>query len=178
MAKRAHNGGLSRLYLLTIVTLGALSNSGCFAILVVGRHYGKEALAAPTLSDKGKSRSELINALGTPSATQIDNGKTTDVFLLPNNTWIVDAKDDFSSAGAGKASVPEPGMVYILVAAAAVALAADPVVTTIFLYKGRDATKCEYKVTYDKDERVENVEVRYPRGFDPNVCSGPVSGPR
>ncbi len=58
----------------------------------------------------------------------------------------------------------------LLMIAIGAEIVVDPVMTSVYLIQGRDATKCEYLITYDKNDRAERIDVRTPVGFSPDLC--------
>ncbi len=163
---------LSRSRLLLSIVLAGLSGTlGCFAHALHGRYAEQAAKAHSTEFATGSSRAEIIRALGNPDATRIEDSKKIDDYLLPNHTW----HESYAVWGAGAFSSPSSSgdprfLAMLLMIAIGVEIVVDPVMTSVYLIQGRDATKCEYLITYDKNDRAERIDVRTPEGFTPDLC--------
>ena len=176
----------NRSFFLIILLFNVIcSSSGCFAHSL-HQQYAEQALGAHSVLRKGASQSDVTKVLGNPRTRNIDNGKTVHTFLVPNDTWsegyYSGGSADSSSTSVGRpgtGGVPDPqAMLGLIMIALAVELVVDPVLTCVYMYQNRDATKCEYKVTYDKSACVENLEVNYPQGFAPNACASWITTPK
>ncbi|HVN89582.1 MAG TPA: hypothetical protein VMT61_07205 [Candidatus Binataceae bacterium] len=112
----------------------------------------------------------MIQALGNPDATRIEDSKKIDDYLLPNHTW----HESFTPWDTGSWSPPSGGdlrfLAMVLMIAIGIEIMVDPMMTFVYLIQGRDATKCEYLITYDKNDRAERIDVRTPEGFSPDLC--------
>ena len=169
----------TRHFLIALLLHSSICTSGCFAHALHQR-YAEQALGAHSVLQKGTSRSDVTRVLGNPSTTTTDDGKAVDTFSVPNDTWAEGYSG--SSSVSGGDFRPGPGdaqfLAALLMIALAVELVVDPVLTCVYLYQARDATRCEYKVTYDEKGCVEKLDVTYPQGFGTNVCASWITTPK
>ncbi len=135
---------------LLVIVLCSLGFNGC--AYIIASRQAERAKVARTALLIGSRRTEIIKSVGQPRTTVNNGGNITDIFLV-------------SRAGLeGEPSAKEGGFVIIT-------MLLDPILVPLQLYADRDASKCEYRVIYDKDLRAKEIQCSYPQGFDPGLCS-------
>jgi len=166
-----------RSLLVAALALGNLFGSGCLAHFI-GEDFAKEAKKGEVLvASKGLSRSVIIGECGQPTSTQVEDGKKLDNYLLPNEKWIqIFAPPSPGPKNRGMPFIGLTDLWPLLLPLAVIVwtidIVGDPIAIVTYEYQNRDATKCEYTVTYDQKDDVSNVKVSYPRGFGPEICAG------
>lgn len=159
MLKRCSKALGEAVSLTGVLCLGILSLTGC--IFVVADRNANRVEAAQDALRTGVSRSSIMDRLGQPFSTETNDGKVTDTFLVPR---MVYANRYYPQRQPG-------GEIFILEPF-------DAVLTPLALYFARDATKCAYKVTYDSNALVADLQCFYPKGYDPTACFGECPNPR
>jgi len=164
------------LLFVAVSVVSLIGVSGCLASFLRDDYADKAERLHPLVSQKGASRTTVLKAFGPPDTTYGENANKVDTYLAPNDTWI--EKSESKRTQLGSCGPNLDCFVFVSVLASAFEVVIDPMWSMVVAVEGRDATKCEYVITYNKDDHVSNVEVRYPRGFPQNVCGSHAASPR
>jgi outer membrane protein assembly factor BamE (lipoprotein component of BamABCDE complex) len=112
--------------------------TGC-SLLLIRRDKHREESAYKVIYS-GASRSDVVGALGQPDASQTIDGQLTDTFFVPAHY------PDWNKNDYGQAFVGDFQLMFL------------PELLLVPAELAAHTNKCEYRLSYDKDDRVQTIQ--------------------